>query len=289
MTIPGAAKPAAFVDLHSHSTASDGSCEPAEVVRAAVIAGLSAIALTDHDSVAGVPEATAEGERLGIRVIPGVELSAHDDDGREIHLLGLHLATLGPLEQALVGLRDVRRQRAEEIVRKLNELGVPLRMESVLEEAQGGALGRPHVARALISGGFVYSAREAFDRYLGNGRPACVDKARLAVVDAIRLVHEAEGLAVLAHPGPAGRRERLEWFQRLGLDGVEVRHPGHVPEDETRLAALATELRLVPSGGSDWHGAREGPRVLGCMKVSAEWLTRQDEVIAQRRGARLSA
>ncbi len=289
MTVSNAVQPAAFVDLHSHSTASDGSCAPADVISAAVAAGLAAIALTDHDSVSGVPEASAAGARLGIRVIAGTELSAHDDAGREVHLLGLHLTALGPLEDALVRLRDVRLGRAEEIVRKLNALGVAVRMEKVLEEAQGGALGRPHVARALIAGGFVYNSREAFDRFLGNGRPAYVDKARLAVADAIRLVHEAEGIAVLAHPGPDGKRERLEWFQRLGLDGVEVRHPSHSPEDEKRLREVTEALELLPSGGSDWHGAREGQRVLGCMHVTAEWLARQDEAIASRRGARLSA
>ena len=289
MTASDAVQPPAFVDLHSHSTASDGSSTPAEVISAAVAAGLTAIALTDHDSVSGVPEATAAGARLGIRVIAGTELSAHDDAGREVHLLGLHLASLAPLEEALVKLRGVRLARAEEIVRKLNALGVAVRMDKVLEEAQGGALGRPHVARALIAGGFVYNSREAFDRYLGNARPAYVDKARLAVADAIRLVHDADGIAVLAHPGPDGKRERLEWFQRLGLDGVEVRHPSHSAEDETRLRELTTTLGLLPSGGSDWHGAQAGQRVLGCMHVTAEWLARQDDVIASRRRARLSA
>lgn len=289
MTGPNAAPAAAFVDLHSHSTASDGSCAPADVVAAAVAAGLAAIALTDHDSIAGVPEAVRTGVRLGIRVIAGVELSAHDDKGREIHLLGLHLATLTPLEEALVGLRDVRLARGEEIVRRLNALNVPLQLDAVLAEAGGGALGRPHVARALIAGGFVRDSREAFDRYLGNGRPAYVDKARLDVSDAIELVHAAGGIAVYAHPGPDGKRERLEWFQRQGLDGVEVRHPSHSPDDEARLRTLAESMGLVPSGGSDWHGAREGTRQLGCMHVTAEWLARQDAVVAGRRGAPLGA
>jgi len=270
-----------FVDLHSHSTASDGSRAPADVIREAKRVGLAAIALTDHDTLDGIGEATATGEELGVRVVPGVELSAVEGDS-ETHILGLHLTDTREMEEALVGLREMRRSRAERIVMRLNELGVRVEFASVLEQAAGGAIGRPHVARAMIAEGWAVDFRDAFDRYLGNGRPAYVSKDRLAVTDAIGLIHRAGGLAVLAHPGQAGTRDRVEAFVRQGIDGLEVRHPGHTSEDTVRLAALVAHFSLVASGGSDWHGAAEGPRLLGMMHVPAEWLQIQDSRIRAR-------
>ena len=265
-----------------HSTASDGALAPAAVVRAAAAAELGAIALTDHDTVAGVAEAREEGRRLGIRVIAGVELSA-TEDGQETHVLGLHLSRIDDLERHLSGFRDARRTRAEHMVERLNSLGIPITMASIETQAAGGAIGRPHVARALVQGGWVADHRDAFDRYLGAGRPGFVAKPRLGVADAIRLIHEAGGLAVIAHPGADCTRTRIEQLARAGLDGVEVRHPSHSPDDIVRLGHVADELGLVPSGGSDWHGAQGGPRTVGCMQVTAEWLDRQDaRVEAQR-------
>jgi predicted metal-dependent phosphoesterase TrpH len=273
--------PGGFVDLHVHSTASDGSRPPADVVVAAKVAGLSAIALTDHDTVAGIDDATRAGLSLGIRVVPGVELSAVEGDV-ETHILGLHLSDTRELEATLTGLRDMRRTRAERIVGRLNELGVRIELAAVLEQAAGGAIGRPHVARAMIAEGWAVDFRDAFDRYLGNGRPAYVGKERLAVVDAIALIHRAGGLAVLAHPSQGGTRERIEAFVRDGIDGVEVRHPSHSSEDVARLTALVDHFGLVPSGGSDWHGAVDGARTLGTMRVPAEWLARQDGRVRAR-------
>lgn len=274
----------AFVDLHAHSTASDGSSAPAGLVAAAHAAGLSAIALTDHDTMAGLDEAADAAARLGIRVVPGVELSAIDGE-REVHVLGLHLDRAGALEDALSTFRDTRVSRAKEIVARLNALGVPVSFDAVAAHAAGGAIGRPHLARALIEEGWARDSRDAFDRYLGAGRPAYVPKHRLPMADAIALIHGAGGLAVLAHPGGEGRRETIERFVRLGLDGLEVRHPGHGNEDTTRLGALAEFFGLVSSGGSDWHGATEGPRVLGAMRVPAAWLEAQDARVAARRSA----
>ena len=273
--------PSGFVDLHLHSTASDGSRPPADVVAAAQRAGLSAIALTDHDTVAGIDDATTAGVALGVRVVPGVELSAVEGDV-ETHILGLHLSETRELEATLRGLRDMRRTRAERIVGRLNELGVRIELAAVLEQAAGGAIGRPHVARAMIAEGWAVDFRDAFDRYLGNGRPAYVGKERLAVVDAIALIHRAGGLAVLAHPAQGGTRERIEAFVAAGIDGVEVRHPSHSSEDIARLSALVDHFGLVPSGGSDWHGATDGARTLGTMRVPAEWLARQDGRVRAR-------
>ncbi len=265
-----------------HSTASDGALAPAVVVEAAAGVGLAVIALTDHDTLAGVPEAQAAGDRLGVRVIAGVELSAAEG-ADETHLLGLHLSQVEELERHLVRFRDGRRTRAEQIVERLNSLGIPITMASVVTHAAGGAIGRPHVARALVSGGWVADHRDAFDRYLGAGRPAYVSKLRLEVADAIRLVHDAGGIAVLAHPGADAVRPRLDRLIAVGLDGIEVRHPSHSPDEIARLLLLTEQLGLVPSGGSDWHGARGGPRTIGCMHVSVEWLERQEARLAARR------
>ncbi|MGE5730359.1 MAG: PHP domain-containing protein [Gemmatimonas sp.] len=271
----------AFVDLHAHSTASDGSRAPADVVREAKRIGLAAIALTDHDTVAGIAEATSMAEELGVRVVPGVELSAVEGDV-ETHILGLHLSDTRELEAKLIALREMRRTRAERMVQRLNELGVRIDFAAVLEQAAGGAIGRPHVARAMIAEGWAVDFRDAFDRYLGNGRPAYVGKDRLAVSEATALIHRAGGLAVLAHPSHSGTRERIAAFVEQGMDGIEVRHPSHSAEDIARLAALVEHFSLVPSGGSDWHGSADGPRTLGMMRVPAEWLGRQDNRIRAR-------
>ncbi|HST06675.1 MAG TPA: PHP domain-containing protein [Gemmatimonadaceae bacterium] len=269
----------AFVDLHTHSTASDGTLPPEQVIEAAERSGLAALALTDHDTIEGVPRARAAGERAGIRVIAGCELSAFQDD-HEIHLLALHLSQLDALQRHLSELRAHRQTRAARIVEKLNALGIPLTLGEVLQQSNGGAVGRPHVARALIARGVVHDFRDAFVRYLGGNGSAFVPKEKLSVEDAIAIAHEAGGLAIWAHPGDGGRRERLEPLVAAGLDGVEIRHPSHSAEDVKRLQALADFFGLVPSGGSDWHGASDGPRRLGIMNVPADWLERQDERLA---------
>ncbi len=277
---PGA-HPERFVDLHMHSTASDGSVAPADVVAAAHQAGLSAIALTDHDTVDGIIEAQAAGQALGVRVVAGVELSAVDD-GSEIHVLGLHLTHPEHIAAALVELKEARRDRAKITVEKLNSLGIPVTLEAVFAAAGDGAVGRPHIAKALVAGGWVRDFRDAFDKWLGNGRPACIEKRTVTFEEAARLIHDAGGLAVYAHPGGGASRADLAALAALGLDSVEVRHPSHTVDEVIRLAALTDELGLVPSGGSDWHGAAEGYRALGSMKVSIDWLTRQDERVRQR-------
>ncbi|MDQ2929214.1 MAG: PHP domain-containing protein [Gemmatimonadota bacterium] len=264
-----------------HSTASDGSVAPAGVVAAAHQAGLTAIALTDHDTVDGIAAAQAAGASLGVRVVAGVELSAVDD-GDEIHVLGLHLTHPEHIAAALLDLREARRDRAKTTVEKLNSLGIPVTLEAVFAAAGDGAVGRPHIARAMVAGGWARDFRDAFDRYLGNGRPACVEKRTVTFEEAARLIHDAGGLAVYAHPGGDASRADVEELAALGLDAVEVRHPSHTADEVVRLAAIADELGLVPSGGSDWHGAAEGYRALGSMKVSIDWLVRQDERVRQR-------
>ena len=284
--LPGAGQHQ-FIDLHTHSTASDGAKTPAEVARAAKACGLAAFALTDHDSVAGLPDATATGEALGIRVIPGVELSAVEA-GLETHMLGLHLSDRSELEHRLVSIREMRVSRAARMVERLNALAVPVTFDAVLAQAAGGAVGRPHVARALIAGGWVSDFREAFERYLGNGKAAFVPKDSLPLSEAISLIHRAGGLAVLAHPGQLGTRERIATLAGLGMDGLEILHPGHSWEDSRRLDALAAEFDLVRSGGSDWHGGADGARSLGMMRVPSEWLAEHEARIAARGSRRVA-
>lgn len=275
MTAPaGAAAP--FVDLHAHSTASDGTQAPAVLVQRAKAAKLGAVAITDHDTLAGAAEALAEGERLGIEVVCGAELSAVEGD-EELHLLALHVQDPARLQGALEAIRAMRVTRAAEMVAKLGALGVEVTMDDVLKESAGGAVGRPHVARALVARGAVKDVRLAFDQYLGAGKPAYVPKDQLAIADAIRLAHESGGIAVAAHLGPDGTREYVERLHGLGLDGVEVKHPRHSNEDMLRLGALADHFGMVKSGGSDWHGASDGPRALGVMNVPRAWMDEQRE------------
>ena len=276
-----------FVDLHSHSTASDGSRAPGDVIAAAKAIGLHAIALTDHDTLAGLPEARAAGERLGVRVVTGVELSAVEGE-LETHILGLHVSEPDELQQRLIALRAMRVARAERIVERLNAVGVPITFEAVLQQAAGGAVGRPHVARALVAGKWVGDLREAFDRYLGNGRAAFVPKERLPIAEAIGMIQRTGGLAILAHPGSLGTRERVAALAAAGLDGLEVLHPSHGWDDSQRLDALAAEFDLVRSGGSDWHGSADGARTLGMMRVPSQWLADQLERVATRGSRRLA-
>lgn len=286
MTAPahpgGGATP--LVDLHLHSTASDGVTPPAAVVAAAHAAGLAAIALTDHDTVEGVAEAREAAAAVGLRFVAGVELSAYEGDD-EVHLLGLHIARLDELQQELEAFRQARRTRAEAIVGRLNAIGVRISFDDVLAMAGDAAIGRPHVARALVENGWAMDIRDAFDRYLGAGRPGNLEKKRIQFREAIDLVHRCGGIAVLAHPGATGSRSRLEALAALGLDGVEVLHPSHSAEDRARLLALAEHLRLVPSGGSDSHGGMDPGRAVGAMRVPAAWLAQQDERVARWREA----
>ncbi len=273
-----------FVDLQVHSTASDGALSPTLVVEAAHAAKLHAIALTDHDTVDGLDEAFDAGARLGVRIVPGVELSTHFDD-EELHLLGLHITGHASMREALATLQNGRVERAEKIVAVLNKYGVPVTMEAVLAEAADGAVGRPHVARAMVAGGWVRDFRDAFDRWLGWGKPAYMAKAKFDVADGIAMVHRAGGLAVWAHPGELATPARVARLSEVGLDGVEVLHPSHPPYLVQRLVDTVEKAGLLPSGGSDWHGTQEGPRRLGGQMVPKTWLDWQDAKVAARAAA----
>lgn len=271
-----------FVDLQVHTTASDGALAPTLVVEAARAANLVAIAITDHDTVDGMAEAEEAGARCGIRIIPGVELSTHFGDD-EIHLLGLHIGDTAIIRRELEALRHGRIERGQAIVESLNAHNIPVTFDAVLTEAAGGAIGRPHIARAMVAGGWVRDFREAFDKWLGQGKPAFIDKARFDIADGIALVHRAGGLAVWAHPGEDATAVRVAKLAALGLDGVEVLHPSHPPYLVQKLFSIVEAGNLVPSGGSDWHGTADGPRRLGGQLVPKVWLDWQDERVAARR------
>ena len=275
-------------DLHVHSTASDGSLPPEQVVERAAQAGLAIVALTDHDTVDGVPAALAAGARLGIRVVSGCEFSVLAPWG-EMHVLAYFLPAASiELDEFLSRCRADRNRRGMEMVRLLQQLGVPIDEAAVLAQAAGGALGRPHVARALRKAGVVRTLDEAFDKYLGRGRPAFVDKALPTFTAVASLVHRLGGIVSAAHLKDRGTRSTLVRLRADGLDAVETRHPSHDADTRARLTDLALELGLGRSGGSDWHGEAEdgwNHGALGSQEVPAEWLDRLEALRPVTTGA----
>lgn len=255
---------------------------PEAVAQRAYAVGLSALALTDHDTLAGIDAATAAGRPLGVRIVSGCEFSVRAPWG-ELHVLAYFLPTDDPaLNEFLAWARTERERRGALMVEKLQRLGVEIDLEDLAFQAGSGAVGRPHVARALVDAGAVQDFEEAFDRYLGRGRPAFVAKPLPALREVTDLVHATGGLVIAAHLGDRGHESQLKAFKSDGLDGVEVRHPSHPKHVETRLTKLARSLDLAISGGSDWHGEQNSALAhapLGGMDVPMEWL----ENLEQRR------
>jgi predicted metal-dependent phosphoesterase TrpH len=271
------------VDLHVHSTASDGSLPPDAVVARARAAGLAAMALTDHDTVAGVPAAIAAGESLGVRVVGGCEFSCAAPWG-EMHVLGYFLPSHSPeLEGFLERRRADRVRRGREMVSRLQNLGVQLDFDDVLRHSKGGAVGRPHVARAIVRQGGAIDISDAFDRFIGRGRPAFVDKVLPSFREVADMVHGVRGMVSVAHLKERGTRSFLERLKREGLDAVEVRHPSHDADLRARLTGVALRLDLLRTGGSDWHGDPEPGEThgaLGSQEVPLEWLERLEHLPA---------
>lgn len=241
-------------DLHTHTRCSDGRLPPEALVALAHERGLLALAVTDHDTVEGVAPAQAEGTRLGVEVVAGVELSTTVGD-EEVHLLGYFFDPAHPaLREHLAAFQDARRDRAQAMVERLNALGVPLRWEAVAAQAQGPAIGRPHVAQALVEGGFVEDPATAFDQYLGDDGPACVSKPRFPARDALAMLHAAGGIGVLAHPGHWTSDATVMTLIRAGLDGLETLHPSHDAMLTRYYRRIARDFGLIETGGSDYHG-----------------------------------
>jgi predicted metal-dependent phosphoesterase TrpH len=248
--------PVSLVDLHLHTTASDGKLPPRELVRLLVRNGVRYAAITDHDTTAGIDGALEEAKQHpGLTLVPGIEFAA-DVTGGEVHMLGLFIDYQDAgLQRELVQLREGREGRAQGMVRRLAELGFPLAWEDVLRHAGDAAIGRPHIALAMIEKGYVGSTQEAFDRYLGRNGPAYVEREKLTPQDAVRQVLRYRGLPILAHPTFVKDLDTLlPSLCRAGLAGMEVFYKRYQPDVVGWLLALAQRHNLIPSGGTDYHG-----------------------------------
>ncbi|HYM81073.1 MAG TPA: PHP domain-containing protein [Candidatus Limnocylindria bacterium] len=242
------------VDLHTHSFFSDGVLSPEDLVARARLKGLAGLALTDHDSIEGVERAAAAAIVAGIDLVPGVELSS-SLDGLDLHILGYYVNPDHPgLRERLEEFKQERRDRIVAIVGRLEALGAVIALERVLALAGPGVVGRPHVAQALLEAGLVEHQEDAFRRFLGAHGPAFVPRPAFSPTEAIALIHAADGVSVLAHPGPQLAESIVEGLATAGLRGVEVWHPHHTSGTSRRYQALADRLGLLETGGSDFHG-----------------------------------
>ncbi|GGG13039.1 PHP domain-containing protein [Paenibacillus abyssi] len=250
-------------DLHTHTTASDGTRSPADVVRLAASSGLAAVAITDHDTMAGVAEAIEEGSRIGIQVVPGVEISA-SANGKDIHVLGYYPDWHNEVWlERLQQLRQGRALRNERIIGKLSQLGITITLEEVYAAAgktgsDDETVGRPHIAAVLVDKGIALSVSEAFDTLLGSGKPGFVSVPRITPFEAVDWIREAGGTSIIAHPGLYGEDELVEELIRYGIGGVEVYHSDHSKQEEERYLKLARRYQVIETGGSDYHGERGG-------------------------------
>ncbi len=260
------------IDLHTHSTASDGSFSPKQLVRLAQDVGLAALALTDHDTVEGLAEAEQEAQKLQISFVPGVEISVKFEGPGHFHLLGYFIDYRHPaLVETLTKLKEARACRNQLMLKKLQALGIDIQWEEVVAVSGGGEIGRPHLARILVKKGLVKDIDEAFEKYLAKGASAYVPKARLTPEEAFKVIHQAGGLTSLAHPyylklAPEELTAYIIHLKELGLDAIEAYYTDHSPEYTRFLLELAQKLGLLVSGGSDFHGDNKPEIALGSGK-----------------------
>jgi len=272
-----------FADLHLHTHFSDGTWAPEDLATAAKRFGLCCFAITDHDSVEGCPRAELAAGAAGIEFIAGVELTAEQDD-HEIHILGyLFDIKNARLLTEMAHFQEVRQNRIREIVSRLNKLNVPLRADAVFELASCNAPGRPHVARALVKAGLCGDLDEAFERFLKKHRPAWVPKYKMSAGYAIELIHQAGGLAVVAHPGLNHCDEAIPLMVEAGLDGIECLHTKHSTAIVEHYLELADQYNLLVTGGSDCHGTSKGKPLIGTVKLPYENVEKLKSAAARRR------
>jgi len=258
------------VDLHIHTNQSDGLLPPEKVVQLAARAGLRTIAITDHDEVGALEAAISAGEPLGVEVIAGVELSV-SHNGFDIHILGYLLDFHHPrLLEFLTFFQGERVRRVHHILEKLAAQGYVVPLETVLRKAGKGSIGRPHIADALVESGHVSSYYEAFNRFIADGKPAFVPKVRISAAEAVTIIHEASGLACLAHPGQNLTESVILDVINAGVDGIEIVHPKHSPTQRELYKQLTKTYNLLETGGSDFHGGRKEDERLGDFVVEYE-------------------
>ena len=257
-----------YVDLHLHTTASDGSFTPEEVVVKAEQLGFSAIAITDHDTVQGIEVALQKAEQLNLEVVPGIEINT-DYANTEVHVLGYYIdyknsALLNKLKE----LKESRYERTKKIVAKLNNLGIEIDFDEVLSLADGAAIGRSHIAQVILDKGYVQNWSQVFDKYIGCQAPAYVERERLDVKGAINLIKKANGVPVIAHPGLINNDKLFAEFIKWGAEGIEVFHTEHNKQEQLKYLEFANENKLLITGGSDCHGPRrKGGMLLGEIKL----------------------
>jgi hypothetical protein len=243
------------VDLHMHTNHSDGVYSPSEIVNKAKEAGLEAISISDHDSINGIEEAIETGNSIGVEVVPGVEISS-EYNGKEVHILGYFINIKDPeFKRYLQFFREERVKRAERILEKLDNLGLHLTFDDVMEVAKNSAIGRPHIAKAMHAKGLVSSYYEAFNKYIGNGCPAYEKKVHLSPESAYKIITDAGGLSFIAHPAFM-QEDVLKDLIESGVDGIEVYHPSHPAQKVKFYKGIVSEYYLLESGGSDYHGGQ---------------------------------
>ena len=275
-----------------HTTASDGRCRPDEVVARVHAAGLTTFAITDHDTVSALPGARAVAGRLGLTLVPGIEITAVWE-ARDVHVLGYWCDETDPALLAFLTEQRARRvERVERIAHALAKAGAPVDVTPLLDDAAarpGAAVGRPGIARALMQAGHAVSVQDAFDRLLGEGRPGYVPRSGVAPEEVFAIVHDAGGLASIAHPGVTRRDDMLERWVRGGADALEVFHSDHSAGDAARYLSAAEAFGAAVSGGSDFHGEdpltnRSGRRLIGGVTLPVEWWTSLQSAHAAGRG-----